>query len=216
MNIIEIELLTDNIDGTFHFYTHFLGLRTIYADNHKISFQAGECTLTFIQAETEKPFYHFAFNIPCNQIEDALRWTSGFTNLIPASETGFISHFEDWNAKAIYYYDNNGNILEFIARFDLDNYSDKPFSPASIQSISEIGIVTEKPLELSESLIREHQLIFFKKGPKREDFVAMGDDNGLIVISNPKRNWFPTETLAKKFPLKIKLQNQNITREITL
>lgn len=215
MNIIEIELLTGNVEATLHFYSNLLGLRTIYADAKKISFQAGASTLTFIKAENIKPFYHFAFNIPCNQIEDALHWTSLFTDLIPAPETGFITNFKDWNAKAIYFYDNNGNILECIARFDLFNFSDKPFSAASLLSISEIGIVTESPLELSESLIREHQLIYFKKGPKREDFVAMGDDNGLIVISNPDRNWYPTETHAEKFPVRIRLMNHLKATEIT-
>ena len=69
-----------------------------------------------------------------------------------------IAQFENWNANAVYFYDNNGNILEFIARHDLQNNQFTPFNSESILNISEIGIVSEAPLELANQLIDKHGL----------------------------------------------------------
>jgi hypothetical protein len=50
---------------------------------------------------------------------------------------------------------------------------------------------------------------FFSKGPKREDFVAVGNENGLFVISDSQRNWFPTSDKAEKQRIKVKIQVDN-------
>ncbi|WP_163323231.1 hypothetical protein [Draconibacterium mangrovi] len=96
----------------------------------------------------------------------------------------------------------------------MENASDKPFNSNSILSISEVGIVAEKPLELGEQLINNHGLFYFGKGPKREDFVVLGDDNGLVVISGTDRNWYPTGQPAKQRSLKMKLQVNTTFPEI--
>jgi hypothetical protein len=108
-----------------------------------------------------------------------------------------VANFESWNAKAIYFYDNNENILEFIARYDLDNATDILFDISSIQSISEIGIVADSPLILANKLVEENNLFFFAKSLKSEQFVTLGDDNGLFIIVETKRNWYPTEQQAE-------------------
>jgi hypothetical protein len=46
--------------------------------------------------------------------------------------------------RSLLFYDNNGNVLEFIARYNLDTESDKKFDGNSIVSVSEIGLVSQK------------------------------------------------------------------------
>lgn len=49
--------------------------------------------------------------------------------------------FPDWNAKSVYFYDAEENILEFIARHNLDEpTNDATFTSNHIKRISEIGI----------------------------------------------------------------------------
>ncbi len=205
MKIIKIELQTNNIQATEKFYTEVLELKGFDRKPETISFQAGHSILSFNESPFTNSKYHFAFNIPQNKLKEAIQWISPKTELIKNSDDSVTTRFEDWNAESIYFYDNNGNILEFISRFDLNNASDQTFDSTSILSVSEMGIVSDKPLVLAEELTKIKDLDYFVKGPKRKDFVAVGDEQGLLVISSPKRNWFPTNNPAEKHPLKISI-----------
>ena len=214
MNILEIEILTSNLEETEYFYTKVLELRAIDKTRDMVSLRAGKSIFSFIHSDKLNPRYHFAFNIPNNKLEEALIWISKRAELIKNEEGAFITNFDSWNAKSLYFYDNNGNVLEFITRFDLNEISDKPFTSESISSISEIGIVTDKPLVFAEKMINEHQLKYFAKGPKREDFAVLGDDNGLIIISSPNRDWYPTHHRAENHPVKMKIGVGTVIKEI--
>jgi len=214
MKLLEVELLTDNLVETKEFYASQLEFPIINQTSRKISFLAGSSVLTFTKSNNINPNYHFAFNIPYNKLSEAINWLSEKVTLIKNSNYEIITKFGNWNAESIYFYDNNNNILELIARFDLKNSSDYAFSIFSIESISEIGIVTESPMSLGEELITNYGLSYFSKGPQRDDFVALGDDNGLILISRTNRNWYPTNDSAKKHSTKIKFIKDNITNEL--
>src|SRR5687768_41663 len=138
MNLLEIQLLTANIPQTKKFYHEILGMGILHADDSSIKFSAGLSTLIFKKTTTKNPFYHFAFTIPANKFEEAYAWASKRVQLLPVTPDSAIADFKNWNAKAFYFYDNQQNIVEFIARFDINNNSDKPFEGSSIFSISEI------------------------------------------------------------------------------
>lgn len=216
MDILEIEIQTDDLVETETFYSDILGLQLASKGQNSISFLAGQSTLTFIESVKLNPKYHFAFNIPHNKLDEAIIWTSAKLDLIKNAGNGIVANFESWNAKAIYFFDNNGNILEFIARFDLDNDSDDPFGISSIQSISEIGIVVDAPIKLADKLVEKNNLYFFAKSSKSEKFVTLGNDNGLFIIVETNRKWYPTEQQAEKHYTKIKISTDGLTREITM
>lgn len=215
MEILEIELQTDDLAQTETFYSGILGLPIVSKGQKSISFRAGQSTLAFIQSNKLHPKYHFAFNIPHNKLDQAITWIKPKLNLIQIDDRT-IANFESWNAKAIYFYDNNMNILEFIARFDLPNSTDKPFTISSIQSISEIGIVADHPIKFSEKLAADYDLYFFAKGTKSEKFVTLGNDNGLFIIVETNRKWYPTEQPAEKYYTRIKISTGGLIREIIL
>jgi hypothetical protein len=52
-----------------------------------------------------------------------------------------IADFVNWRAKSVYFFDPAGNIIELIARFDLNNASSEKFSSEQFLSLSEIGLV---------------------------------------------------------------------------
>lgn len=206
MNILEIQLLSTDIPQTKKFYTEILGMEILYADDLSVKFSAGLSTLVFKKATNDNPFYHFAFNIPANKFEEAHSWATERLQLLPVTSTSTVADFKNWNAKALYFYDNNQNIVEFIARYGLENNSDRPFDGSSIFSISEIGIVTDDAKAYSEKMIEEYDLNFFSKQPPQEDFAAIGDDNGLFIVVNDKRNWYPTRKPSGKYWSSVKFK----------
>lgn len=216
MKILEIALQTDNIKETETFYTETIGLQLVSKQQNTISFVAGQSKLTFIKSEKLNPKYHFAFNIPNNKLHEAIDWAKLKLSLIENPENGIIANFESWNANSIYFYDNNNNIVEFIARFDLDNTSEQPFDISLIESISEIGIVTDKPIELAEALIASDGFNYFNKSTKSEKFAALGNDNGLFIIVETDRKWYPTEQEAEKHFLSIKIDLGGLIKEFKL
>lgn len=216
MKILEIQILTDDIKATEKFYTETLGFHSICKDLNSISFSAGYSVLTFKQSHKLNPTYHFAFNIPNNKLEESINWITEKLDIIKVSGNSIIANFADWNAKAIYFYDNNRNILEFITRYDLNNSTDKTFDGSSIQSISEIAIVTDNVAELTDQLIENYKISLFPKQKRRENFTALGNDNGLLIISQTNRNWYPTDQPAKKYFTKIKMQIDNKAFEIIM
>ena len=206
MKILALELSTYSLKQTERFYSNVLGLKVHEVSSDSLCYLIGHSVLRFTEKEGETGVYHFAFNIPSNKINEALHWLTAKLDLLKNREGAYITNFKNWNAESIYFFDNNNNILEFIARRDLENMCKEPFSSDSILSISEVGIVAEKPLKLAEKLIVNHGLLYFEKGPKREDFAVLGDDNGLLVISGTARNWYPSDKQAKKRSLKMKIE----------
>lgn len=207
MKISQIQIKTNDIKKTRTFYQSVLDLFILKNDQNSVMIRVGDSVLKFVEDSQFNSIYHFAFNIPENQLEEAIKWCKNKVDLIPIEDKNVITHFENWNADAIYFYDNNGNLLEFIARHDLNNEQDGKFTGASILNISEIGIVTENPLELGNKLIAEHQLHFFSKNANSEVFSAIGDNEGLLILVRPNRNWYPTQTPSESNPTEITLEN---------
>lgn len=206
MKIKKLTLSTADLDATKEFYSKVLGLGIIEQSGETISFAAGSSVLKFVKTTTGYPVYHFAFNIPHNKIEEALRWATARLEIIPETQNNIIADFNTWNAKAVYFYDNNRNIVELIARFDLPNAEDKPFTGVSILSISEAGIPVLDVRVTCENLVNCYSMNYFLKQPPMADFAALGDDEGLFIVVNINRNWYPTNHLSEKWPIKVKVE----------
>ena len=209
MNIIELHLLSNDIHKTESYYTDILGFKIVEKREAFISFQAGASLLIFNSTDIPNPVYHFAFNIPKNKLEEALLWLNSRLQVIPVSENNPIADFADWNAKAIYFYDNNGNILEFIARFDLDNAIDIEFDSSCIQSISEIGIVCRDVIQQTYDLMKEYKLGLFSNPELKEQFAAIGDNEGLFIVVREGRDWYPTKIKSEAFWFSVSFMNND-------
>lgn len=214
MKIKEIEIHADDLIATEAFYTGVLGLKINLKASNKISFAAGETILNFVKSDTEKPVYHLAFNIPANQLETAFQWMTTKIETIPVSATENYAHFDSWNAEAFYFLDNNQNLLEFIARKDLENAVDENFNSNHILSISEIGIVVDNVKEACEKLMKQTGLNYFSKQPPMDSFAALGDDNGLLILVNKGRCWYPTNIVSNNFSLKVKIEENESNFEL--
>jgi catechol-2,3-dioxygenase len=211
MKLEHIQIQSNNIQQTALFYQDVLELPIIEKKTNSITIKAGNSLLEFVENATFKSIYHFAFNIPENKLDEAIQWCKSKVDLIVIEDENVITNFENWNANAVYFYDNNGNLLEFIARHDLENSQTETFSSKSILNISEIGIVNENPLELGKQLVAKHGLEFFSKNANSELFAAIGDDEGLLIMVKPNRNWYPTQTPSESNKTGITLKNNEIS-----
>lgn len=209
MQIVELHLFTDNLSATVSFYRDTLEVPLISQEKTNVSFQVGASILCFHASFNKQPVYHFAFTIPANKIDQAYQWAKEKTMLIDAAQGEKIADFTNWNSKAFYFVDNNKNIVEFIARFDLQNESFLPFSGSSFVAISEIGIVSDDVIKTCNEMIGEYGLSFFSKQPPVTNFAAIGDDNGLFIVVSKNRNWFPTDISSKESSFKIMFKSTN-------
>ncbi|OCB73375.1 glyoxalase/bleomycin resistance/dioxygenase family protein [Flavobacterium piscis] len=208
MKLEHIQIQSSDIQQTATFYKDILDLPIIEKTKNSVSIQAGNSVLEFLENPEFKSIYHFAFNIPENKLDEAIDWCKSKVDLIFIEDQKVITNFENWNANAVYFYDNNGNLLEFIARHDLDNAQTEAFSSKAILNISEIGIVNENPLKLGNQLIEEHGLDFFSKNDNTDLFSAVGDDEGLLIIVKPDRNWYPTQTPSESNKTAVRIENK--------
>ena len=176
----------------------------------EIIINIGNSELVFSEANQAEPFYHFAINIPSDKIEEARTWLSSKVKLLWMDDyKSDIAEFTNWHARSVYFYDPAGNILELIARFDLNNVSDDPFSSKQFLSISEVGLAFEKEkFETSSAeLLSNYSLSYFSKQPPLPQFRAIGDDEGLFILVPEHRNWYPTDKPAGLFPMRVEFEN---------
>ncbi|PSK89764.1 VOC family protein [Taibaiella chishuiensis] len=203
MQIKTITLQSADIAATVVFYQDVLGIPVQEYENDRLSLQIGSTLVQFNAAATGRPVYHLAFDIPHNQLEAAYEWLRQKTEVLPVAPGTVFSEFERWNARSIYCYDNNGNILELICRLDLDNAADASFDAGALLHVSEVGIVCSDVPQYVQVLQQQYDLPVYAKQPPADNFTVLGDEEGLFVLVSEGRHWFPTTIAAAAFPLEI-------------
>jgi catechol 2,3-dioxygenase-like lactoylglutathione lyase family enzyme len=210
MMIHELELASADLKRTQEFYAGVLGLELVETEPGKLAFQLGETKLVFVDAIRVEsvgmePVYHMAFDIPRNKLQEALDWMAARVAILPLPDGGRIMNFTNWQAASFYFFDTTGNLLECIVRHDRQEEANEAFGAEQLLRVSELGIVTKDVPALVEKLRTEHGLLPFVKQPVLENFAAIGEETGLLILSQEGRNWFPTQLPAKSFYWKLKL-----------
>lgn len=200
------------------FYGETLGLPTRATEPRRLTVVAGATRLTFEAAAPGqgRPFYHLAFNIPENKTREASRWQGERTALIPpgAGEAdrlrdpgypGDVVSFRHWNAHSIFFHDPAGNLLEHIARHDLDNGAPGPFTSRDILCAGEIALIAEDVRATASAL--GHALDLPLYGAASDAFAALGDEDGLLLVMKRGRNLgFDAGKPAEVFPTGVHLR----------
>jgi len=209
MLINQLQLYTGKLEEQHYFYNRVLGLELLEKETDSFLLKAGHSKLRFIKSE-QNCYYHFAFNIPSFQSREALQWLKERVEILKDENGNEIVGFVNWNAEAIYFLDSSGNIVEFIARKNLELSCAEKFSSKSIFGISEIGLPTEDVAatfhllkhQIAQALPRGRTLQ--KYWGNFENFCAAGDEQGLFIIVNQRKKlWYPTQTPALPFPFQL-------------
>ncbi|MGN7402391.1 VOC family protein [Cytobacillus praedii] len=212
MKIIELEIKTHKLEEMQRFYTDQIGFPLDHYTEHSFTVRIGETKLSFVQEEGEAiPYYHFAMNIPENQIVEAKEWLQHRVAIIidamPIDYLGIqaeanIAYFKGTDAHAIYFEDPSGNLVEFIARHRMDNTSKKPFGSSSILNISEIGFPLQntvpEAIEFLSSRINVTPYIGDGKS-----FQMLGDEHGMFILGDIEIGWYPTRRIPETHPIRM-------------
>jgi len=212
MKIKELKIYSENLAAQIDFYTNTIGLSLIERSKNQAIFQIGNSRFILMKNDEFTP-YHFAIKIPCNQENEALDWLKKRVTVLKDGKNE-IQDFDFWNAKALYFYDNDQNIVELIARKNLHNESASKFNTNSLLEISEIRMPVNKVEKAYNTLNMLTKIQRFSGDLER--FCAMGDDNGLFICINKKiKDWFPTGDKAHSSPFKIEIEEQSVTYNLS-
>ncbi|WP_242202545.1 VOC family protein [Aestuariivivens insulae] len=193
MLIKQIIWFTNNLQQQKYFYRDVLDFELVFSSEERIDFNVGNSILTFQYKESFNAS-HMAFNIPSNKINEALEWLQKKVEILTC-ENKLIANFESWNAEAVYFYDADKNIIEFIARKDLNVNTEDSFSSKSILSISEIAIATNNIESIYNAITKMKPIPIYSGDMSR--FCALGNEEGLfIVINKSRKKWYPTQDEA--------------------
>lgn len=198
MRILELHLNTRWMDDTAQFYGETLGFPYEWISDKELKVQVGWSNLHFIEdLSGAAPFYHFAVNVPPNQLDEVQLWLNHKARLL-SNETGDRFFFPFWEAESLYIEDPNGNIVEFMARKGVGKVSKEQFGASSIIGISEIGLPVIEFSAIDRSLRR--QLGIQHTVEPKSDIVIMGDAEGSIVLVFGNRGWMPSGREAEIHP----------------
>lgn len=209
MKIKKLIIYTNNLSKQTQFYSKVLGFEIVETSDIQVSFQIGSSVLIFEHREKCTP-YHFAINIPSNKEEEALHWLKKRVTILK-DEGNDIQYFDFWNAYAIYFYDADKNIVEFIARKNLNSNSKQTFSQKSILGISEIGLPTTD-IEREFNLLNKKCDIPQFSG-NLEAFCTIGSETGLFICvnKNKKEYWYPTKDKPYSSDFRAEIEEKNAT-----
>ena len=211
MLIQELTLYTKRLREQQTFYSEIMGLPIMAESVRGVSFKIGKSMLRFEERSTATP-YHFAINIPSNMIDQALEWLKTKVKILTFEENE-VQDFTAWNAQAIYFYDPDNNIVELIARKNLNISKNMPFDRDALLEISEIGVPTDD-IAKEFKILNELMGIAIFDG-NFESFCAIGDEHGLFIcVNKEKRNWFPTRDRAYASDFKIRVVENSTAYEL--
>lgn len=218
MRITALTISTAFIDECRRFYVDALGFpeHEVIGGSDGLAMQAGYTRFTFVPG-TADARYHFAFNVRPDQLTDAAEWLQrNGVELIPSpGGQGTVVDFPDWKARSVYFFDPAGNIVEVIARAALKPAGNAPkFSAASLLGVSEIGMVTDDLAAYRDWLAGVHGIAGFVRQQNTDSFTALGDDEGLLLLVPPGREWYMGRFTAEKHPVALVAEHGG--REIKL
>jgi catechol-2,3-dioxygenase len=202
MQITHLTLNSPNPAAQGDFFAQHFGV-SIERESNRVTIPIGNSRLSFVQGDFPARA-HYAFDIPENQFAEATTWLRQRLP-IEVDEAG-TWHYPsaDWNSDSFYFYDADKNIVEFIARHNQPTASQSPFSGKSLVSISEIGLVTQDVQETVAHITKELGLKIWR-GEGSETFTAIGDEDGLMIVTLEGRAWRPENIGAKPAVIQLEL-----------
>jgi len=189
MQIKFLKLFSKNIEAQKEFYQNLLGFSCEErANGFKIITK--ENSLLFEKSE-KNVYYHFAFLIPTDSILEAITFLENKNIRLLPYKGEKIIQFDQ--GKAIYFFDQDKNIVEFIER-PLTNYTkNTTFDIEQVIKLNEIGLPHKTPTLMADILMNNYGIHPINKGSFRENFCWVGDHHGVIIITQEGRNWLPTD-----------------------
>jgi catechol 2,3-dioxygenase-like lactoylglutathione lyase family enzyme len=187
MRITRLTLPSTDVEACLAFYRDVLQFPTTGTTVH-----VGWSDIDIVPSPVDTGSVHLAFNIPHRRFEAACAWLRQRALVLrdPLGEERF--HVGGtWDADSVYFAGPHDAVLELIARrpLDLEGASDGDFRSSEIACLSEVGLPTGDVPTLVRKLVILTGLLPF--GDVSDAFAPMGDHEGLLIVVDSRRRWFP-------------------------
>ncbi|TQR20128.1 glyoxalase [Psychrobacillus vulpis] len=196
-----VTLYTNKLKQLKGFYGNVLGLNMLEVSKDYFTVAIGSTSLTFRES-VRSAFYHFAINIPGNQFTLAKHWAMERVTLNREDGLNEV-YYPRFEADSFYFEDPAGNIVEMIARRNVDKWSD--FSMDSLLNLSEIGVTTPHVVEVGEQLQDIGIPISGHVEIEANELNFLGSGDTYLLLVPPKRRWYFSKHLGETHPLEIEL-----------
>ena len=201
------------LDALATFYGDRLGLEvTRTADGAAV--RVGSAGLELTPAgDGSAPFYHVALLVPGDRFAAAREWIAARVELLPDPRTGEVTFpFDAWDARACYFHDPAGNIVELIAHRGVAEDAGDPvarrdggtFSGAELAGISEVGLVGDPVAGMAAELARLGVEVW--DGSVEGGLAFAGRRAHTLVLARRGRGWLPTGRPAEVHPVELTLR----------
>jgi catechol 2,3-dioxygenase-like lactoylglutathione lyase family enzyme len=189
MRIPRLTLPSTDVDACLAFYRDVLQLPTTGTTVH-----VGWTDIDIGPTSTDPGAVHLAFNIPYDRFDAACTWLRKRALLLrdPLGEERF--HVGGvWDSESVYFAGPHDAVLELIARrpLVLEGNVSGDFRSSEIACVSEVGLPTDDVPALVRQLVVRTGLTPF--GDLSEGFAPMGDHEGLLIVVDRDRPWFPEQ-----------------------
>lgn len=152
------------------------------------------------------PFHHFALLIAGDRFDAAMAWAVDRVELLPGDADEPVFDFSSWSARAMYFLDPAGNIVELIAHAGVceSGLDDAPFSAREIVGVSEAGLVVADLPAVADELHARAGLETWDGDPAG-GIAFLGRRAHTLILSAPNRGWLPTRRPAEAHPVAVTL-----------
>jgi len=220
MKILAVTLTVLNVNAAVAFYRDRLEM-PVDQTNRQAVVQVGSSQLTLIEGDQFDGAHHVAFGIPPSDFEVARDWLASRVETIVVDGSDVIDGPEGWESESLYFVGPEDIILELIARQANSKEIGGGGQRPRLLSISEIGIATPEVASTVKKLTGNLGLSTFP--PQGAQFAPVGDHDGLLIVVDQERIWFPTQSLRPaRGPSKIRLEapreasHLSLTESITI
>jgi catechol-2,3-dioxygenase len=187
----ELAVGAARLEAVAGFYERTLGFAVELRDG-RVIVPVGPDRLELVATgDGTDPFHHFALLVPGDRFDPARAWLGERAELLARDDGETVFPFGFWDARAVYFHDPAGNVVELIAHDSMaEQGGGGDFSAAELAGLSEVGIVVDSPAAAVATLERELGLELWSGDAEQLAFV--GAKAHTLILAPPGRGWLPT------------------------
>lgn len=189
MQINEALMPTRSVSEVTEFYAR-AGF-AVQREASRATVTIGRSRIEFLEGEFDGA-HHLAFTIPTGTFDQARQWIEERTSLLSVDEQTEFEGPASWDSRSMYCNGPDEQVLELIERRALSQGPVHSFTAADLLCVSEIGVAVPDVPSAVHAL--EAAGIQPYGNEPTQDFAAVGDVDGLLILVAPGRAWFPTSS----------------------
>ena len=188
----ELAVAAARLEAVAGFYEQALGFAVERRDGRVVIPVGGDVLELVATGDGTDPFHHFALLVPGDRFDAARAWLGERAETLARDDGETVFAFDFWDARAVYFHDPAGNIVELIAHAGTAEGSGAAgdFSAAELAGLSEVGIVVDDTAAAVAALERDVGLELWSGSAAQLAFV--GAKAHTLILAPPGRGWLPT------------------------